>query len=287
MGDEWKPNSILTNKNFSEKLPHNVMEFFMVAHIGFSFEIQENSNEFHYEVTRHCRFPSHTPSDSYTIRLMIGEDFRASPMKEALFYQQLREDLGQDKSNWMDSFIKNDIIGNDWGLQICWNEIRELKREGIEIIEDVKSYFIEKPPDYKLPSYLSDYIQSQSINRKGTNDYYFDYSPLLRTFRTIFAHELDGDGFDYNKFIKHFEDKLNKSLSDILSNLKFDADERYFSYKRWMSNIVDLSGEEWKVNADNFAGDYSMLINEVIYLCLRKSNKLELLGPFEQLIEVI
>jgi len=54
-----------------------------------------------------------------------------------------------------------------------------------------------------------------------------------------------------------------------------------------MSNIVDLSGEEWKVNADNFAGDYSMLINEVIYLCLRKSNKLELLGPFEQLIEVI
>jgi hypothetical protein len=105
------------------------------------------------------------------------------------------------------------------------------------------------------------------------------------TFKTKFSG-IDYPDFDCDKFIKHFEEIMDESLRDILSNRKFSELELYI--RKMKGKVPDLSrGAGWKLDGDRFVGDYRMLTFEVIYLSLIKSNHLELLPLFEKLIGVI
>jgi hypothetical protein len=285
MSDEWSPDSILTNEKFTENNVVEIREIFDMIDIRFSFEVKENNDRFDYDIIRHCNFSAFTEHSEYTIRVIIGADFHPTPMDEALFYGQLKKYLGQDDSSGRDDFIRESIIYSHWKLDRVWEELRKLKQDGIEIIETVKSYFKERLPSDQIPLYLSNYIESQYINLKGKSESYFEYSPLLMTFKTKFSG-IDYPDFDCDKFIKHFEEIMDESLRDILSNRKFSELELYI--RKMKGKVPDLSrGAGWKLDGDRFVGDYRMLTFEVIYLSLIKSNHLELLPLFEKLIGVI
>ena len=171
-----------------------------------------------------------------------------------------------------------------------WGKIRKFRDDGLEIIEVVKNYFEERKDREELPDYLKEYFQSQFINMPGTSESYFDFSPLLLTYRTKYS--VGFPEFDHSRFMEVFHELLNtKNLYDLV---RFDLGQiqnrhapswNNSRYRRRIPNISETA--LWKLDSTSFAGDYRVMAYEIIYLCLLKSDKKDWLNSLENLISVL
>jgi hypothetical protein len=243
-----------------------LVEMMEMHDIDWELKIQENNDEFHYEIIAHHIFPS--DSTSCAINLIIGEDFEPTPMAEILFYQKISKNIGL-KDDWPREVFIRDVISH-WRLSEVWGEIRKLKQEGVIIIETLKSYFREDSSKDEIQNDIRKYMESQWKHIiHSTYDY--TSSPLLHTLNCDKTEEVS---FDYEKFISYFESIMDDSLFDLLKGCPLHHNKR---------KIQSLE-KGWAIVADDYSGNNLMLAFEVIYLCINQSKNLDLLSPFEHIV---
>ena len=296
MEELWEPQSIFTDDDFFEIHSHFLQEFFDGKEVSFYIERIEDDEvreEFTYEFTQRCRFPSNKNLTEYSVKLMFGKNFRPSPSAELRFYHDLKFHFDQDIGS-LDDYLAQEIFENHWKLGDCWGRLRKLIPDGLEIIQNLKSFFIGDLSTSELPEYLSNYINNHRINLLGKNDYYFEYSPLLWTFEVIFKQEISLEGkppdyrrFEYEEFLERFENTFSVTFREFLKeNSNFDISSNNPLHKK---NFIfqSLKNKGWILDAEPHVANYKMLILEVMYLCLIKSDNSNLIDPFDILVETM